>query len=324
VNEEVAKHASTSYFDIRGVVLAVKTGDDQIADAIRRRLARHEVSSPIEPADVSLSFQREPPGPTQLGGRTVYDSTLGPVVYRQDEDTLSLSGDGFSFACLGGEGHSYAAIDPSAPRPDWLGSRPLLTLSLLETLRRRGLFGVHAASVEREGQSVVIAGGSGVGKSTLALSLTLHGFSFMGDDLVFADRRSGALRVGALCEELDVTAWTAANVLGLDAAATPADEGWPKYRVSPETIFGDRIAIEAAPALVLFPNVAQGERGSRAMPVPSGDALGRLAPDILLTNRAAVSAHLSALGALAEASRCFELTVGSNADETADLVCSLL
>ena len=130
--------------------------------------------------------------------------------------------------------------------------------------------------------------------------------------------------MGALCEELDVTAWTATNVLGLDAEAAPPDEGWPKYRVSPEAIFGERIALEAAPALVLFPGVAQGERGSRATPVSSGDALARLAPDILLTERTAVAAHLSALGALVEASRCFDVAVGANADETAELVGSLL
>jgi hypothetical protein len=169
----------------------------------------------------------------------------------------------------------------------------------------------------------VIAGGSGAGKSTLALSLALEGFEFMGDDLVFVDERSGKLRVGALCEELDLTTWTAETVLGL-AVDEPLEPGWPKHRVQPQAIFGNRLADDAAPGLVLFPRRSDDEPDPAATPISSGEALGRLAPDILLTDRALVAGHLAALGALVEASDCFEVAVGTDAQATARLVRSLL
>jgi hypothetical protein len=308
-------------FDICGVVVSVSATDAHIRDAIERRLAAHARADAAAPA-VTLDYRREPPAATPVDGRPIYDSQLGTVRYVEERDAIVLAGDGFDFECSCGTGVGVSRIAIGAERADWLASRPLLTLALLETLKRRGVFGVHAAAVEHGGRAVVIAGRSGAGKSTLALALGLHGFSFLGDDLVLLEPQDGMLRVAALCEELDLTEWTIAALPELASAAGPLEPGWPKFRVSPSGVFDDSVGIEATPGLILFPRRDPEQPAARAHPVPRGEALARLAPDILLTDRAAVAAHLSAVGKLVDESRCYELIVGAPA-ETAELVRSL-
>lgn len=54
-------------------------------------------------------------------------------------------------------------------------------------------FLVHAASLRRGGDALLIAGPSGFGKTTLALHLALRGFSLYGDDIAAIERSSGLL-----------------------------------------------------------------------------------------------------------------------------------
>jgi hypothetical protein len=49
--------------------------------------------------------------------------------------------------------------------------------------RRPDLFFVHAATLERHGTAVVLAGDSGSGKSTTAWALLHHGFRYLSDEL---------------------------------------------------------------------------------------------------------------------------------------------
>ncbi len=48
----------------------------------------------------------------------------------------------------------------------------------------------HGAALTRAGRTVLIPGGSGIGKSTLALALACNGFELLGDDIVFVDPAS--------------------------------------------------------------------------------------------------------------------------------------
>jgi hypothetical protein len=197
-----------------------------------------------------------------------------------------------------------------------------LTVALLELLRRVGLFPIHAGSVERDGRAILIAGTSGSGKSTLTLALALDGFAFMGDDLALLDRRTGTLRVSALHEELDVTAWAAEALPELGITGEPAP-GWAKHAIDPEAIFGDTIAEEGEPALILFPSRAD-RSGPQAHPLTPAEALLRVVPDVLLTHRDAVEGHLSAIRELVESASSYELRVPLDPREACATVEGLL
>lgn len=81
----------------------------------------------------------------------------------------------------------------------------MLTIPLIELLKRRRLFSVHAACLATNGCGVLFAGASGSGKSTLALSLLMSGFEFLGDDMVFLRNGDGPQRALAFPDAIDFT-----------------------------------------------------------------------------------------------------------------------
>jgi len=66
-----------------------------------------------------------------------------------------------------------------------LATHPLLTIALVETMKRFGRFPLHAAGLARQGKGVLVPGASGSGKSTTSVALVRAGFDFLSDDTVF-------------------------------------------------------------------------------------------------------------------------------------------
>ena len=185
--------------------------------------------------------------------------------------TVDLDGPLFALAAME---TGVTTVEAAARRSSlWLLSRPLLTLPLLEQMKRRGRYGVHAGAVARDGRCVLLAGGSGSGKSTLTLACVAHGLDFMTDDLVFLSERDGGIEAAGLCEDADVLPRTVELVPSLAGVATPPARGFPKHAVAPESFLGARVASSARPAAVVLPQIA-GTRDSR---LDRGRAAGRAA-----------------------------------------------
>ena len=81
----------------------------------------------------------------------------------------------------------------------------MLTILLVEMLKRRGCYSMHAAGFSKDGKVILIPGTSGAGKSTLAITLLRGGFGYLSDDMVFLRRSSDGLRVLGFPEDVDVS-----------------------------------------------------------------------------------------------------------------------
>ena len=84
------------------------------------------------------------------------------------------SGSTGAAVCEPGGRWASITVDPGAPDALWAATRPLLTLTLAELLKRQGLYFLHAAGVTRAGGAVLLPGTSGSGKSTLAVALARY------------------------------------------------------------------------------------------------------------------------------------------------------
>ena len=202
---------------------------------------------------------------------------------------------------------------------DWLLSRPMLTIPLVELLKRRRLFNVHAACLGANGRGVLFAGASGSGKSTLALALLTSGFEFLGDDMVFLRNGDGPQRALAFPDAIDFTPSTAAffpKLRELGAQPVPAD--WPKHRLSAGAVFGTAFVADCAPVAIVFPRVSEAPR-SELVPVGADEALLALAPNVLLTAPDHAQAHLDALAELVRVCDCYRLDAGRDFDRIAEL-----
>lgn len=263
--------------------------------------------------------------PTEAA-RPIYESAAGDVLFADDTDVLSITcPDTARVICAPSDGRTRVSILHSqAERHQWLISHPLLTLPLIETLKRRGLYSVHAAGLAANGNGLILAGTSGAGKSTLTLALLRGGFDFLGDDMLFLKRKGDGLRLLAFPDEIDITDETASFFPELsDLRETPKDQGWPKHQISPTTHFAAKTVWACHPAAVVFPRVA-GTGRSVLAPIDRDEALMELAPNVLLTTTAESQAHLNALAELVETSRCYRLETGRDLENIPALLGGLI
>lgn len=271
---------------------------------------------------VSESHGFERPG----AARPVYDPPLGEVVYDDADDRLFIGyGPRLRVLCEPGRGRARASAAGVEEEDLWSLSHPLFTLPLVELLKRRGLYGLHAGGACRGGKALLLAGTSGAGKSTLTLALARAGFGFLGDDTLFLSRRPGeGPRVLAFPDEFDLTDQTVALFPDLaPRLGGPSPAGWRKRQVRVERAYGTPVVWECAPAVLVFPRVA-GVRHSELAPLSPGEALLELAPNVLLTEPRSSQAHLDALAELVAASECFRLATGTDLEEAARVVGELL
>jgi hypothetical protein len=201
-------------------------------------------------------------------------------------------------------------------------SHPLVTLPLVELLKRRGLYSLHAGGLCRDGRGLVLPGTSGAGKSTLTLALVRAGFGFLGDDTLFLARRPEGLRLLAFPDEVDLTEQTVAFFPELARYLTAPRPGWRKRQLRAEEAYGAEVVWECAPGHLVFPRVA-GREESRLFPLEAGEALLELAPNVLLTEPVSSQAHLDALAELANASTCWRLETGRDLDGAVRLLARL-
>ncbi|MCB2198471.1 hypothetical protein KQI63_03645 [bacterium] len=99
-------------------------------------------------------------------------------------------------------GKAHIALPASA----WLQTESifdqLLLPTLLPPLAARGVRALHASAVDMGGNSVMIAGHSGSGKTTTALLLLSQHARLVSDDLLFLYRDEGSFRIAGLGDGL--------------------------------------------------------------------------------------------------------------------------
>jgi len=123
----------------------------------------------------------------------VVDATY--EAFRVDELTLDVAD--FALADLRSGGPCLLQMPGDGARR--LGDPTSGTIALLEALvgtivaglHRQGVLAVHAAAAAGPAGTIVIAGRSGQGKSTLVLGLVQRGFGLLSDELALLDPRTG-------------------------------------------------------------------------------------------------------------------------------------
>jgi hypothetical protein len=316
-------------YNFHGLHLRI-SADPAVATAVYARFAAFARGERGDPA-LTFTFDcvREDedgiPAPSLDAVRPVYDSAMGAVLYADALDQLIIqSADGVYAVCDPARGATRVVIPPSLVEQSWLLSHPLVTIPLIEMLKRCGRFSVHAAGLAIDGRGLLFPGTSGAGKSTLTLALVRAGLGFLGDDMLFLAHEADGPRVLAFPDEIDVTDSTVQLFPELaDVLTAPKAPGWPKHQVRAPERFGVPIVWSCKPAVLVFPHVA-GTARSRLEPMDRMEALLELAPNVLLTAPQAAQAHLDALAALVETCACYRLETGRDLESLPALIAGLV
>jgi hypothetical protein len=245
-------------------------------------------------------------------GRPVYDMFGGQLMYFQGPDQLFIDYPGyFRMLCSPAAGLVQSAVVSDGPG-NILAAYPFFTIPLMEVMKRKGRFPLHAGCVAREGRGVLLAGMSGSGKSTLTAALVRDGWDFLSDDTVFVARQSGAISAWGFSDEIDCSDDTAGMFAELrHLVGEPTLPGRGKHPVDVEEAFGVLPVPACRPHALVLPAIS-GERRSVLTAVSASYALRELAPNVLLTQRAATQAHFDVLAELVREVPCYKLATGTD------------
>jgi hypothetical protein len=245
---------------------------------------------------------------------------VGEAIYFPKEDEVYLDYGGRVRAlCKPAEGHCVLSLMEPHASQIWLATHPLFTIPLLEMLKRRGKFNIHAAAFARNRGCVLLPGTTGVGKSTLTMCLLRAGLDFLGDDMAFVEY-SGELRVLGFPESIDITDTTASFFSELQILADrPKRPGWPKHEVKSTEFFASQLAESSVPKAVIFPQIANSS-SSRLVPITADEAFLELAPNVLLTDAASSQAQFEVLAHLVKSTPLYRLSAARDFDHIAQLV----
>ncbi len=245
-----------------------------------------------------------------------YQLERGDASYFEAEDQLYLCyEDRVRVLCDPGSGSAFFSVVEPENDNLWIASHLLFTICLVEILKRRGLYSLHAGGLSTNGKCLLIPGTSGAGKSTLTVASLRANFDYMSDDMVFLIDRPEGFRVLAFPEEVDVSDQTAGFFPELSfLSGTPKRRGWRKRQIHPIQVYGAKVAPEARPAAVVIPRIAETET-SAITRMDADEALLEMVPNVLLTESNSCRAHLDVLRELATSTPCYRLETGRDFDQ---------
>jgi hypothetical protein len=306
-------------YDFHGLNIAVRAcGDTSLLLQQRfRRFPQSLAARPdlifefhaLEPTE-GFSFEK-PDGPL----RQVYELPNGEALYspKQRQLYLDLRGRVRVLSDLKVGLTQIHLLQPEAEE-HWAATHLLFMLSLVEQLKRMGLFNLHAAGVARHGRSVLMPGGSGSGKSTLSLALMKAGLDYLADDMIFLKSSDASVRALAFPEDIDVST-DSLKLLGHPDGLgdAPLSCVARKHSIAFDECFAAKVAWDTRPVALVFPHIAH-TASSDLQPMNVSESFLELARSVLLTDSAACQQHLKVLSELAESSPSYRLALGRDFD----------
>ena len=137
----------------------------------------------------------------------------------------------------------------------------LFHTALIELLRRRGLYSIHATALEQHGRGILIPGNSGRGKTTSFISLLRSGYRYLSDDHPLIRDAGTHVEVLPFPIKVNVTEATIAFFPELAMLRiTCFIPVYPSGRFVPEDLYHASIGSCCRPAMVLFPHVVDTAR----------------------------------------------------------------
>ena len=255
----------------------------------------------VAPEDLDVPEPRE----------TVGEAEDGTRFERTADDRVVVTAEAVGRAVIAADGLT-AHIAPTAPDPGWAVGHRLIEPVVVECLRARGLFGIHAAAVARGDHGLLLCGRSGSGKSTAALALARSGWGFLGDDTCYLEAAPAApTHVRARWSDLHLTS-TSMEVLlrPEERAAVHRPEGSEKYFLPVHEAPGIRPQADCHVAAVVFPEIVDRDEAGLTR-LEARDALPRLLAQSLVPGRRdAERAHFDRLVGLCAAVPSYVLAAG--------------
>jgi len=197
--------------------------------------------------------------------------------------------------------------------------------ALIELLRYRDLYMVHATALENNGFGILIPGSSGRGKTTSFISLLRSGYRYLSDDYPLFRNVGDHVELLPFPMRTSVTENTIAFFPELrNAPDHILRPGIYKRSFYAEELYSTSVGECCRPALMLFPKVVDAPR-SRLERIPKSRAMEILLPQALLVYDPEVARReFQVLAKLAQQVDCYRLHFGRDILDLPELITPLL
>lgn len=209
--------------------------------------------------------------------------------------------DGFSVV-IGdpAEGRLVAQVHPETISVPRFFSHLFCQIPLLECLRHRGFYSLHAAALVWKGKGILLVGSAGLGKTTTALAFIEAGCQFVGDDTVLLRNCDGQVEALAWSDEFHLDPETATHfpdIAPLVAQGVIYRPG-PKRSFSPRIIWQERWLPYCEPHWLFV--LERGEPPTRLEPIALNEAIRALLTQsaTVFSDRRIAKSHLICLTTL--------------------------
>ena len=201
----------------------------------------------------------------------------------------------------------------------------LFHIALIELLRRRGLYTIHATALEKHGRGILIPGNSGRGKTTSFISLLRSGYRYLSDDHPLIRDAGTHVEVLPFPIKINVTDATVAFFPELREAPETVLRPWtPKRAFYAEEMYSTSVGESCQPAIVLFPHVVDAPHSHLEL-LPKSRALEVLLPQALLVyDQAVARREFQVLAKLVQQVDCYRLHFGRDILDLPKLITPLL
>ena len=201
----------------------------------------------------------------------------------------------------------------------------LFHLALIELLRRRGLYTIHATALEHNGRAILIPGNSGRGKTTSFISLLRSGYRYLSDDHPLLQDSGAHVEVLPFPIKINVTDATVQFFPELKSASEQVlHPGVPKRFFYAEDLYPTAVGDRCQPALVLFPHVVDSPQSHLEL-LPKSRALESLLPQALLVyDQEVARQEFKVLAKLVQQVDCYRLHFGRDILDLPKLITPLL
>ncbi len=329
-----------SYFSLYGTSVRYTTGSPTLVEPVHELLQHFredslgvtaaltiEFTAVSNRADVPLTISASACQLASGTGEAVGDrrATGLPYEVTQDQEFLIADFHGVGVLVINGkQGQAQGYLINPEQLPTTL-IEYVFHLALIELLRRRGLYTIHATALEYHGSAVLIPGNSGRGKTTSFISLLRSGYRYLSDDHPLLHDSGAHIEVLPFPIKINVTDATVQFFPELrEASEQVLHPGFPKRYFYADDLYPMAAGQRCQPAIVLFPHVVDAPR-SRLELLPKSRALEAMLPQALLVyDQEVARREFQVLAKLVQQVDCYRLHFGRDILDLPKLITPLL
>ncbi len=316
------------FYSLYGLHFKVRWNGEWIKDEIERLFSSGPFTKPVS---VNNSFHFDLQFTTIDIPAIIPYAVPDPLFYYdvsiiKKGETVYLT-DGLSlFQVEPQAGVGFLSLHHSFKEKSRFSKNNFFLIGLIYMLSSRGIFDLHAAGLVREGTGYLLLGGSGSGKSSIALNLVSRGWQYISDDAILLKSSGGRIEMLAFRKKFFLDTALVKHYPEIFPYLEKSTNGDSNKRfLDVDAVYPDQFRSSGFPKVLIFINIVP-KLESKLTPVDRLHALIELTKQSasLFFNRQAAQAHFDALKQLVYQTDSYQLFAGRDLYEEPEKITEVL